>query len=256
MDYEEFKKEFHIRSNIDLNFYKEKQMKRRIETLIGRWGFTGYDDFMECLNKDKVKCRAFIDYITINVTEFFRTGKDWSFFENEIIPDLILKCNGKINVWSAGCATGEEAYSLAMSFARYIPTYDINILATDIDDNVLQVAHRGFYSAKAIENMSKELLGQYFVKVKDTYFPKPVIRSCIEFKKLDLFKQDYPQNMDVIVCRNVMIYFTDEGKRLIFDGFYKSLNKGGCLFLGNSEQIISYKKEGYLKRHSSIYIKM
>lgn len=254
-DYEYFKWSFLTLSGINLNYYKEKQMKRRIETLMARWGFTSYREFIRTLRMNQEKYAYFLDYITINVTEFFRTPEHWQFFEQEIIPDLVAQFGPRLDVWSVACATGEEPYSLAMSFGEYLSLNNLRILATDLDEPVLTKARLGYYSGKLLESIPESMLGLYFNKVGNGYQANRSLRSCINFRRMDILKEPFPQKCHLIVCRNVLIYFTEEAKEKLFQNFYTSLVPGGYLFTGNTEQLLAYKQLGFTKIKSYLYQK-
>ena len=142
-DYEYFKKEVFALTKIDLNAYKEKQMKRRIDTLIAKHKVTGYDKFVAKLRDDKVVFDDFVNYLTINVSEFYRNPEQWRLMDKEIIPELIGRFGKNLKIWSAACSTGDEPYSLVMAFSKHIPLNQINIIATDIDKQVIEKAKTG-----------------------------------------------------------------------------------------------------------------
>ncbi|WP_058485439.1 CheR family methyltransferase [Defluviitalea phaphyphila] len=235
--YEDFKKQILFMTGIDLNSYKERQMKRRINALIRKNNYKDYFSYLKALKNNKELYKEFINYITINVSEFFRNPVQWEILEKEIIPYL-LKNSSTIKIWSAACSTGEEPYSLAMTLAKFIPLSQIKILATDIDKQVLEKAQIGLYNKKSISGVSKEFLLKYFKKVGEDYKISDEIKNCVTFKQHDLLKDPYPNKCDLIVCRNVLIYFTDEAKNKIYKKFNNSLKTGGVLFVGNTEQII------------------
>lgn len=254
--YEEFKLHIEKLTTINLDYYKEKQMKRRINTLIERYGIDNYDDYLFLLRSQPEKLEYFLNYITINVTEFFRTTNHWSFVEEQIIPDLINSFGTPLKIWSAGCSSGEEPFSLAMSLSKYLPLEEISILATDIDKQALENASRALYSEEAMESVSDEYRERFFDRLDNGYSIKQDIKECVNFERLDLFNDEYPKGCHLIVCRNVLIYFTDEGKEHVFNGFIDNLVSGGCLFLGNAEQIIHFKDMGLKKNLSCIYTKL
>ena len=212
-DYEDFKKFVLGLTGIDLNAYKEKQMKRRIDTLIARNKHTGYDSYCNAIKNDAQMLDEFVNYLTINVSEFYRNPALWKKLDEIILPDLIKKFGPRLKIWSAACSTGDEPYSLAMVLAKKVPLKDIK---------------------------------KYFEKMGDKYYKiSDEIKKCVEFKKSNLLKDSYPQSCHLIVCRNVLIYFTEDAKLEIYKKFNDSLVKGGCLFVGNTEQIINYKDLGY-----------
>lgn len=240
--YEIFKKNINELIGIDLNLYKEKQMLRRITSLMKRNGFDSFDEYYKRLRMDKGLLDQFVNYLTINVSEFFRNVSQWKVLEEQIIPSLIKNSNRILNVWSSACSTGEEPYSLAMLLTKFYNLNKINILATDIDISALDKAKAGIYDEKALANVPREFIDKYFEKSEKAYKIKDEIKKTVNFKRMDLLKDPFPKNMDLILCRNVMIYFTNEAKDLLYKKFYDSLNDNGVLFVGSTEQILLSEK--------------
>ncbi len=148
--YEDFKKDILVLTKIDLNSYKEKQMKRRIDTLISKNRITSYKDYVALIKKDKEKFEQFVNFLTINVSEFYRNAEQWVILDKEVFPALIKKFGKSLKVWSAACSTGDEPYSLVMALSKHIPIKQIKIIATDIDKQVLDKARMGLYNEKSI----------------------------------------------------------------------------------------------------------
>lgn len=131
--YEEFKRDVFQLTKIDLNAYKERQMKRRIDTLIGKNNITLYKEYVDLLKRDKDKYEEFVNYLTINVSEFYRNPEQWKILESAVFPSLFEKFGKKLKIWSAACSTGDEPYSLVMVLSKFIPLNMIEVIATDID---------------------------------------------------------------------------------------------------------------------------
>ena len=252
-DYEYLKKEVLALTAIDLNAYKEKQMKRRIDTLIMKHKIQGYDSYVQGLKKDTALFDEFVNYITINVSEFYRNPEQWKFMDEEVIPDLIKKFGKNLKVWSAACSTGDEPYSLVMAFSRHLPLNNIKIFATDLDKQVIAKAKVGLYADKSVAAVPSDLKQKYFTKVGPSYKISDEIKARVEFKEHNLLKDTYPTDCHFIICRNVLIYFTEEAKDEVFRKYFKSLAKGGVLFIGSTEQIINYKEIGYERKNSFFY---
>ncbi|MCM1272788.1 MAG: protein-glutamate O-methyltransferase CheR [Clostridium sp.] len=255
--YEQFKKDVYRLTNINLDMYKERQMKRRIESLIDRKGFKGFDDFYKGMEQDKALLRTFVSYLTINVSQFYRNPGQWETFEKEMIPYL-RKCYGdKITIWSAACSTGDEPYTLAMIMSKYLPTSKIKIIATDIDEDVIAFAKEGIYTEKSLVDLPEEYKKRHFKKV-DNYHSQisDEIKACVTFKKHNLLEDAYLKDVSMIVCRNVVIYFTEDAKDEVYRKFYKSLSKDGLLFIGNTEQILRAKEMGFQAIKTFFYKKM
>lgn len=237
MDYEGFKAEIHKMSGINLSFYKEKQMKRRIESLIRKNGYVQYEDYVQVIKTNQKLYNEFINYLTINVSEFYRNPSQWEVLKSFIIPYLLGK-GDKVKIWSAACSTGDEPYTLVMVLNEYVPLKDIRIIATDIDREALRKAKAGVYTEKSLEKLPVTYVNKFFNKERSIYTVKDEVKNQVVFSQHDLLKDEYPTECDMIVCRNVLIYFTEEAKIKIYTQFSKALKKEGILFLGSTEQII------------------
>ncbi|KXG75313.1 Chemotaxis protein methyltransferase [Fervidicola ferrireducens] len=252
--YQEFVTNIKKLTRIDLSLYKEKQMKRRIYSLMKRNNMADLASYFMLLKHSERHLKEFLNYITINVSEFFRNPAQWTVLEKEILPLLIAK--GKIlKVWSSACASGEEAYSLALLFEK-IGYNKVDILATDIDDDALEAARLGVYSEKSVENVPEELKRTFFMVKEGKYFIKEEIKKKVKFKNLNLLEDEFPKNCDLILCRNVMIYFTEEAKDRLYKKFYDSLADDGVFFVGNTEQILMPQKYGFMSIKSFFYKKL
>ena len=251
-NYEKFKKDVYALTKIDLNYYKEKQMRRRIDTIATKHGCSNYDEYIHVLKTDKDKFEAFVNFLTINVSEFYRNPDQWKILEGQVFPELIKKFGKNLKIWSAACSTGDEPYSLVMALSRQVPLANIKIIATDIDNQVLDTARMGLYNEKSIASVPDDLKKKYFTKVGSSYQISDEIKKRVEFKKHDLLKDPYPSGCNLIVCRNVVIYFTEEAKDVIYQKFHKALQPGGVLFIGSTEQIMNYRELGF-DRHTSFF---
>lgn len=254
-NYEKFKKDVLTLTKIDLNSYKEKQMKRRIDTLIGKTSAKTYDEYVALLKKDKVIFEAFINFLTINVSEFYRNPDQWKILDTKIIPELIKKFGRNLKIWSAACSTGDEPYSLVMALSKHLPLNQIHIIATDIDKQVISTAKVGLYNEKSIANVPDEFKKKYFTKIGASYQISDDIKKRVEFKEHNLLRDSYPSNCDMIVCRNVVIYFTDDAKEEIYKKFNQALKEQGVLFIGSTEQIMNYKDLNYERSSSFFFLK-
>lgn len=254
-NYEKFKRDILMLSKIDLNAYKEKQMRRRINTLIMKNKIDSYDAYVALIKKDKEKFEQFINFLTINVSEFYRNPEQWRILENEVFPKLIQTHGKTLKIWSAACSTGDEPYSLVMALSRHLPLENIRIIATDIDKQVLDTARMGLYNEKSIAAVPDDFKRKYFTKVGNSYQISDAVKRRVEFKEHDLLKDAYPSGCHLIVCRNVVIYFTEEAKDEIYAKFYRALTPGGVLFIGSTEQIMNYRELGFLRNKSFFFEK-
>ncbi|MDD3416902.1 MAG: protein-glutamate O-methyltransferase CheR [Lachnospiraceae bacterium] len=254
-DYEYFKRAVYELTKIDLNAYKEKQMKRRIDTQISKNGVVGYDNYINTIKTNKIIFDEFVSYLTINVSEFYRNPDQWELMDKEFIPELIKKFGKNLKIWSSACSTGDEPYSLVMALSKHLPLNQISVIATDLDKRVIEKAKIGLYNDKSVAGVPKDLLNKYFTKIGPSYQISDEIKKRVEFHEHNLLKDAYPSGCHLIVCRNVLIYFTEDAKNEVFSKFSKSLAKGGILFIGSTEQIMNFKEMGYLRRNSFYYEK-
>lgn len=252
--YEKFKKDILKLIDIDLSAYKEKQMKRRINSLASRNNFYNFDDYFKELTKNKDLLREFVNYLTINVSEFYRNPVQWRVLEEKIIPEII-KYRKTLKVWSSACSTGEEPYSLVMLLSNFFDIDKIDVLATDIDKEAISKAKIGVYDKKSLKNLPCNFKNKYFKKIQNTYKINEEIKKRVTFKEINLLKEAYPKGYDLILCRNVMIYFTEEAKEKIYSRFYNSLNDEGVLFVGSTEQIIFPQKYNFKSEDTFFYKK-
>ncbi|MFU0828764.1 MAG: protein-glutamate O-methyltransferase [Lachnoclostridium sp.] len=256
-NYETFKAQIYQLTRIDLNAYKERQMKRRIDALIAKHKFTSYNAYVDALKKDPVMLEEFVNYLTINVSEFYRNPEQWNLLEKEVLPYLFDKFGRNLKIWSAACSTGDEPYSLVMLLSKFMPLSRIKILATDIDKQVLDKARMGLYNVKSLKGLPEEFMFKYFREVNpNTYQISDNIKACVDFRQHDLLKDIYPSQCDLIICRNVLIYFTEEAKDEIYKKFNAALKKDGILFVGSTEQIIQPQNLQFATYRSFFYRKI
>jgi len=254
-DYEYFIKEVEKLTQIDLSAYKQNQMKRRIDALIAKHKISGYEPYVKVLKTDKVKFDEFVDYITINVSEFYRNPEQWKFLSEKVFPELVKDFGQTLKIWSAACSTGDEPYSLVMALSDFVPLNRIQIMATDINSQVIEKAKIGLYSEKSISSVPEDKKKEFFTKNGNFYQISDKVKKCVTFKEHNLLKDPYPTGMHLIVCRNVLIYFTEEAKDEVFEKYYRSLADNGVLFIGSTEQILRYKEMGYKRMDSFFYRK-
>lgn len=237
-DYENFVTKIYQKTGINLALYKEAQMKRRLTSLYQKKGFDSFDDFLKALARDSELMNEFLDRMTINVSEFYRNAKRWEVLDKSILPEL-LKGNPNPRIWSAACSTGEEPYTIAMVLSKHIPLSKIQINATDIDENVIAKAKLGIYAERALNEVPKEMVKKHF-RQEGTYFRvSDEIKTTVAFKKQNLLADPFGGPFDLIVCRNVLIYFTEEAKENLYRKFSAALKPGGILFVGSTEQIFN-----------------
>ena len=255
MDMQGFEKWVYKEYNINLSAYKSNQLHRRINSLISRVGAASIDEYVELLKKDVVQRKKFMDFFTINVTEFFRNPDIFEDLGKKLVEDNKNK-NKPLRVWSAACSIGSEPYSIAMMLDDILPGRKHEIYATDIDNTILERAKLGEYTTAEIKNIKETYIKKYFLQVGDKYKVIPALKAMVTFKKHDLILDKYENNFDLIVCRNVVIYFNPETKNEIYNKFYMALNKGGLLFVGATESIYDYREYGFEKASTFLYRKI
>jgi len=241
--FQKFSQSFHKIFGIDLSGYKLNQMQRRINHFMERYKCTGYDQFLCLLKSDNEVKNKFVNYLTINVTEFFRNPDMFLYLEKEILPELVQRA-GQLKIWSAACSNGAEPYSLAMIMEDKFPQKKYHIDATDIDEEMLKRCELGEYVGDVLKNISASRLHTYFQPVESGYKINRVLASHVTFRKHNLLCDPYPQGYDLILCRNVTIYFTPQAQESCYQGFSQSLKPKGVLFIGASENIFNYRKYG------------
>ena len=251
MDFTDFHNWVYKKLNINLNAYKPEQLNRRIGSLMSRIGIDSLEEYKRILSTDKEQRERFLDFITINVTEFFRNPE--LFFELQGVLKDYAKDNINLKIWSAACSIGCEPYSIAMIIKEIAPNIRANIIATDIDKNILKRAKKGEYLSVEMKNVNEFYKSRYFNKVNDRFLIDNKIKTMVTFKSHDLIVDSYENGFDLIVCRNVIIYFKNEVKQEIFKKFSNSLKKGGLLFVGATESIYNYKEYNLEKVSTFIY---
>jgi chemotaxis protein methyltransferase CheR len=255
MDFNEFHKWVHRELGINLSAYKPEQLNRRINSLMTRVGIKSLDEYTKVIKENPEQKQKFLDFITINVTEFFRNPELFQDLEKQISKEL-LPYNPNLKVWSAACSIGCEPYTLGIILDKLAPNARHNILATDIDTTIISKAKIGEYTQNEIKGINNADLSKYFKIKDDKYYIDLKIKNMVTFKKHDLILDKYDSGFDLIVCRNVVIYFNNDIKQEIYKRFSNSLKKGGLLFVGATESIYNYRDYGFEKASTFIYKKL
>ncbi len=255
-EYLELIREIGKLTDIDLNKYKITQMRRRLEHFMLNLDFNDVTSFCSELKQDFTLVEKLKDFLTINVSEFFRDPKYFSLLTTEVFPGM-LKHRNRLNIWSAGCSNGAEAYSVAMILDRLSPLSCHRILATDIDQKCLEKARDGGpYNITEVRNVPTEFLEKYFVTTQDGYRMVEKIRQSVTFKQHDLLKDFVGVGFDLIICRNVLIYLTEEAKSELLLKFHHALREDGILFLGATEIILDATRFGFTLYKTCYYRKV
>lgn len=254
-DYENFVRLMKLKTGIDLSLYKEAQMKRRLTSLFQKKGFQSFQEFFKNLDRDQELLQEFLDRMTINVTEFYRNRSRWEALENKILPRL-LEENRSLKIWSSASSTGEETYTISMILSRFMSMPQISILATDIDEGALERARHGIYAERSLAEMPTEDKKKHFVKDGSVYKISNDIKKTVQFKKMNLLSDPFGSGYHLIICRNVLIYFTEEAKDILYQKFSQALAPGGVLFVGSTEQIFNPGQYGLEVEDTFFYKKV
>lgn len=177
------------------------------------------------MNANSDILHEFLDRMTINVSEFYRNKQRWDVLENKIFPRLLAE-RKSLKIWSAASSTGEEPYTIAMVLSKYIPLSSISILATDLDSNAIEKAKIGIYPERSLNEVPVEMKKKYFTLEGTYYRVSDKIKKTVTFKQHNLLADSFESNFDLIVCRNVLIYFTEEAKDLLYHKFNSALRTG------------------------------
>lgn len=252
--YETFLEDLRRRKGLDLTGYKRPQMERRINSLMRSLKIANYHDYLDLMEKEIQHWRKFVDTLTINVSEFYRNPTQWNVLETKILPGLIENSHS-LKIWSAGCSIGEEPYTLAMVIMNHFPNVYFSLFASDVDDEVLNKAKAGVYGDKAVANLPKSYVTKYFTQEGNNVTVSDEVKRKVKFGKHNLLREGFDFNYDLILCRNVVIYFTEESKAELYRKFYAALKLGGVLFTGSTEQIFQAREIGYSLVASFFYKK-
>jgi two-component system, chemotaxis family, CheB/CheR fusion protein len=227
----------------DFTGYKRSSLARRIRKRMHEAGVADYLDYRDRLESSAEEFGYLFNTILINVTRFFRDTETWTFLRRDIMPELLADAEDEIRVWSAGCASGEEAYSLAITFAEALGieecTKRVKIYGTDVDDEALRDARAGVYSAKALEALSSEMREKYFEHNGSQFAFLPDLRRRVIFGRHDLTRDAPISRLDLLVCRNTLMYFNVETQSQVIDRFHFALRENSYLFLGKAEMLLS-----------------
>lgn len=210
-------------------------------------GLASVDAYLSRLDGDGDELQALLNAVTIQETHFFRNPPQFRALRQHVLPQLIRRAaagSRQLRVWSAGCSTGEEPYSVAMLLRELLPStegWDVKVLATDVSTRALDVARAGRYTRRALLAAPKDDVARWFVQVGDEYVVRPEVRELVEFRHHNLVTEPVPfpadERIDLLLCRNVTIYFSRDTTRRLMTSFHDALADGGYLFLGHSETL-------------------
>ncbi len=256
MNFQNFKEQVSDEIGINLASYKEKRVKRRSNNFMKKHDISDYQAGLKKIKRDQSFRQEFLEHMTINTSEFFRNPANFDYLKAKILPELFEK-NQKVKIWSAASSNGCEAYTVAIILKEMgIKPNRFELKATDIDPSILKEARRAKYKANSFKKIDDSLLDKYFTKSGKYYQLKKEIMQTVEFGHLDLLKDSYDRNINLILCRNVFIYFTKEVKNDLTMKLSNALAKDGILFLGNTEYLLNPAQFNLEKVHTSFYRKI
>ncbi|MCL2181622.1 MAG: protein-glutamate O-methyltransferase [Treponema sp.] len=216
-------------------------LESRLRERLREKGVASVATYLDSINQDKEELKGFLDSITTNLTRFFRNQAQFDALEKYVIPELMTKIKkvpGTIKIWSAGCSTGEEPYTIAMLLTEVLPkSWNFEILASDISLKCLMTAKEGFYAESRIVGIPDNYLAKYFDKVDGGYKIHSDIHAKIKFDYHNLKNDSGLRNFDVVFCRNVIIYFDEAAQTNVMARFYDSMAPKSFLFIGHSESL-------------------
>jgi len=230
-------------TGIDFNMYKQNQLQRQILMLGDQRRIEDFDTLTNLVLKSPDERTWFLDKLAINVTEVFRNPELWRDLE-KIVKNELIGGGKSVKAWSAGCSTGAEAYSLAAMLDKFSPGKPHRIQCTDIDQAAMKQAKEGTLNRMEARMIPKEF-DEYFDVTSEGANVAPKLKKFLNFQQHNLLADSYGVGYDLIICRNVLIYFVDEAKEQIFRRFFNALRPGGYLFLGSSERIYNTKDIGF-----------
>lgn len=253
-DYEMLVRWLKGRTGLDLTSYKSVQMKRRLTSLMESLGISDFQEYIALLERDQAALDQFLKRLTINVSDFFRNPERFSDLQRVILPRLLSE-REQLKVWSAGCANGSEPYTLAIILYELgaATFHQHEILATDLDKRSLDQAEAGIYTESEIKGVSEKQRHRYFHPVGDNWQVRDFLRKSVKFKQQNLLTDPFPQDCDLILCRNVVIYFTQEAKDKLYPRLQAALRPGGVLMVGGTEPILRYADYGFQQLGSGFY---
>lgn len=250
-------------TGIAIDERKKHLLQTKMDRLLSRKGIQSYDEYWDLINVpgNHAEFQEFIDMMTTNTTEFFRENDHFTYIQNNF--ELIMRNNPRIKknrevvIWSSASSSGQEPVTLALVMLELLQSYhfQVRILATDIDSQILQKAMQGIYSAQDCSGIPNNLLRKYFRQVGDDYQTTEQVRSVISYRQFNLMNDfRFRFGFDFIFCRNVMIYFDAQTQEQLINKFYDVLVPGGLFFLGHSESMVN-KKHNYVPAAPSIWMR-
>ncbi len=245
-DYEKFRKVIYDQCGITFSATNRSILDSRIKDLLRKKNIATPGEYLDIVLKNSEEMKLMLDSVTTNLTRFFRNQPHFDAFTNYVIPAVIeqKKKTGDrmIRIWSAGCSTGEEPYTIAMIMKEICPPeFNFQITASDISLKSIMTAKQGFYNEARVDGVPEDYLSKYFTKVEGGYQIKEDIKKTITFDYHNLKNDSGARNLDVVFCRNVLIYFDEPAQLAVINHFYDSMGPYSFLYIGHSESLFGMK---------------
>lgn len=239
---------------VDLTQYRRGQMERRIRSFAGRRGITVLPEYLRILKDDKDELYRFLDHVTINVSQLWRHPEQWKVLGDQIIPELARE--NRIRAWSAGCSYGAEAFTLSAVIRDRAPKARVSITGTDVDRRIVERAETGRFTEDDAREAPPAAITKWFTREGGLLVAKPALRFGMKFELGDLLHMSVaPNSYDLILCRNVVIYFNEDVRDALHGRFAKALRPGGYLLIGATERVTNPAGAGLIPTHPFIYRK-
>jgi chemotaxis protein methyltransferase CheR len=228
---------------IDLLQYKRGQMERRLRSFAERRGTARLTEYLTVLRDDATELERFLDRVTINVSQLWRNPEQWATLGRSVVPELAK--NGRIRIWSAGCSYGAEAYTIAAVCIEHAPGVRVEVNGTDVDQRMVERARKGVFSVDDARTVPAASLDRWFERVADGWQARPELQKTVSFDRGDLLTMRFPTAAyDLVLCRNVVIYFTEDVRDALHGRLATSLRGGGYLVVGATERVAAASEIG------------
>jgi chemotaxis protein methyltransferase CheR len=253
-DYVLFCEGVHSLAGLDLMQYRRGQMERRLRTFAERLGVPKLTDYLTLLRRDPNELERFLDRVTINVSQLWRNPDQWALLARQVLPELAR--NGRVKIWSAGCSYGAECYTIAAVCMECSPGVRVEVKGTDIDPRMIERARAGIFSLDDTRTVPKASLERWFEPVEKGWRAKAELRRLVSLERADLLTMAPPhQAYDLVLCRNVVIYFNEDVRDALHARLANSLRPGGYLIVGSTERIAATREMALTLAHPFTYRK-
>ncbi len=252
-DFTRFRNLIYDESGIHFSESNRTILESRLKERLKAAKLENVGQYFNHVRSNQEELKILLDAVTTNLTRFFRNAAHWETFENYVVPDLVKykrsRGDNRIRIWSAGCSTGEEPYTIAMELLELLPPgFDIQILASDLSLKSVLTGQQGFYAESRINGVPEHLLEKYFDRKEGGYQVKDVLKKLVTFDYHNLKHDSGKRNLDVVFCRNVLIYFDEPAQKAVVERFWDAMASHSFLFIGHSESLFGMKtKFAFLK---------